>query len=306
MYSETGVSIGEKDSYQALHGVWIYLLDELDSLKRGDVTRTKNFLTAPKDHYRPSYGRVARDYFRQNVFAGTTNEASYFADRTGNRRFWPARVQGEIDIDAVVRDRDQLWAEAFERYARSERWYADTAELRAMCEKEQADRVTGDPWEQLIEQWLSEPRQRLDDDTWRATGAPIPIPPEGVLTSDVLTHAIGKRGREVSRADEMRIGEALRTLGYERQPRSTVGGVRGYRYMQVGQVGQQGRSAPNAEKKPAKPSPDLPDIPDTGAHTEKSTGFRSMKMQTEDPGRSGRSAGSFIEDLADLGIGGGA
>jgi putative DNA primase/helicase len=157
MYSETGVTLGDKDSYQALHGAWIYLLDELDSLRRSDVTRTKNFLTSVKDHYRPSYGRVARDFARQNVFAGTTNAERYFADRTGNRRFWPVRTRGEIDVAAIRGVRDQLWAEAFDRYANGERWHVDTPELRRLCEEQQADRVADDPWEQLVGEWLAEP-----------------------------------------------------------------------------------------------------------------------------------------------------
>lgn len=86
LYSETGVTIGDKDSYQALHGVWVFVFDELDSLRRSEVTKTKNFLSSPKDHYRAPYGRTARDYPRQNVFGGTTNLDEYLVDRTGNRR----------------------------------------------------------------------------------------------------------------------------------------------------------------------------------------------------------------------------
>jgi type 1 fimbriae regulatory protein FimB/type 1 fimbriae regulatory protein FimE len=33
------------------------------------------------------------------------------ADATGNRRFWPVKV-GQMDLDRVAADRDQLWAEA--------------------------------------------------------------------------------------------------------------------------------------------------------------------------------------------------
>ncbi len=86
LYSETGIVIGQKDSYQSLHGVWIYVIDELASLKGRDVEKVKSFVSSPKDHFRAPYGRRFRDYPRQNVFAGTTNEERYFPDRTGNRR----------------------------------------------------------------------------------------------------------------------------------------------------------------------------------------------------------------------------
>ena len=154
-YQDTGITIGDKDSYGNLRSVWIYGLDELDSLRKGDVTRIKNFLTAPRDHYRPPYGHRAQDFYRQNVFCGTTNEEQYLVDRTGNRRFWPVRIADVIDTDRIAADRDQLWAEAVVRYRAGDRWHVDTPLLRQLCTEQQADRMQRDPWVDIIAEWLA-------------------------------------------------------------------------------------------------------------------------------------------------------
>jgi predicted P-loop ATPase len=233
LYSETGVAIGDKDSYQALHGVWIFLFDELDSLKRGDLTKTKNFISAMKDHYRPSYGRAARDFLRQNVFAGSTNELDYLVDRTGNRRYWPFRVVGVIDLAGLARDRDLLWAEALHRFRDGEPWHVDTAELRALCEAEQEIRVHADPWEQMVAAWLQEPDHETEyegEHGPKRHRVPFKIPADGPSTAEILQHALRHRPDGVSNAASKRAAEVLRTLGYTRISQPWVDGVRVRRY----------------------------------------------------------------------------
>jgi len=111
--------LGSKDAMVTLRGKWVVCMDELHALRSVDVIElAKNYLTRTVDKYRPPYGRHEIEQPRSCIFAGTTNAESYLADPTGNRRFWPVRVAqtGPVDIEAIKRDREQLWAEAKELY----------------------------------------------------------------------------------------------------------------------------------------------------------------------------------------------
>jgi putative DNA primase/helicase len=220
-YSETRIEIGTKDSFQNLRGKWIYLLDELDSLKRADLSRVKGFLTSPRDTYRESYGRRARDFQRQTVFCGTTNEDEWLTDPTGNRRFWPQHVHSPPDIEAIARDRDQLWAEAVARFDSGEPWHVDTPELRQLCEEEQGDRVQQDIWAPLVAKWLAEPYELVEEENDQGRKVRTRYPYDasaGVLTVDVALYALEKPKGQITTADHMRVARVLLQLGYERGP----------------------------------------------------------------------------------------
>ena len=215
-FASTGLDLGNKDSLDALRAVWIYGLDELDSLRRGEVTRWKSFLTQNRDHYRPPYARRARDFARQNVFCGTTNESEYLSDRTGNRRFWPVKAgtTGEIDYLAIRRDRDQLWAEAFARQVAGEEWHINKdSGLRLLAEQQQDERVQEHPWEEPIRVWLERPLVTGSD------GHPeLADLRGGVLTTDALTYAISMRRSDQTQTHLATVATILRGLGYERGP----------------------------------------------------------------------------------------
>ena len=104
-----------------MRGVWIIEMAELDAIGRAEVSRIKAFLTRTADRYRPPYERYVVTVSRQCVFAGSVNPDTYLRDETGNRRFWPLRC-GEIDLDGLRRDRDQLWAEAVTRFNAGATW----------------------------------------------------------------------------------------------------------------------------------------------------------------------------------------
>lgn len=219
-YQQTGINIESKDSFSQLRSVWIYGLDELASLRRGDRERWKSFLTSTRDRYRPPYAKREKEFLRQNVFGGTTNMEIYFDDPTGNRRYLPSKVEREADVDSIVRDRDQLWGEAFHLYKSGHVWHIDSQELRLLCEAEQEDRTEIEPWEPVISEWLHRPV--IKEEGKHA----VPYnDANGVLTHDVLRYALGIKACDLDKRAEMRATNVLRKLGYVRGERKYEPGI---------------------------------------------------------------------------------
>ena len=108
--------LGGKDSSMEVAGVWLIEMSELDALTKATNSAIKSFVTRRHDRFRPPYGKHVVDQPRQCVFTGSINPTGgYLKDPTGARRFWPVTC-GVIDLEALVRDRDQLWAEAVVRF----------------------------------------------------------------------------------------------------------------------------------------------------------------------------------------------
>jgi putative DNA primase/helicase len=195
-----------KDAQLAVAGVWIVEFAEMDVLSRAETSRIKSFLSRNSDHYRSPYGRLMEDHPRQCVFASTVNRSDYGNDETGLRRYWPVAC-GAIDLQALGRDRDQLWAEALERYRLEESWWFEDARLETAAEKEQEERQRDDPWDTIVADWLF-------------------TRDEPMSTAMVLAGALKKEIGQWSQADKIRVGGILRRLG--RIPKKIRGGPRLY------------------------------------------------------------------------------
>ena len=134
-----------KAQMEALEGIWIFELCELAGIRYADVNKLKAFVSRATDRARPAYGRYTEARKRRGILIGTTNDDEYLKDETGNRRFWPIRT-GRIDLDAIARERDQLWAEAAAREAKGESIVLPS-ELWITAQIEQQKRVEADGWE---------------------------------------------------------------------------------------------------------------------------------------------------------------
>lgn len=149
-------ALGTKDSATEVAGVWFVEVAELDALIRSSNSATKAFISRVEDRYRPPYGKHLTKRLRQCVFVGTINvPGGYLKDPTGARRFWPVTC-GAIDLEALRRDRDQLFAEAASQFHNGARWWLETPELEALAAAEQTARFEVDAWTDRIERWLAD------------------------------------------------------------------------------------------------------------------------------------------------------
>lgn len=207
-YTNSPIRIGEKDSYAVMSGKWIVELAELDSLNKTDSSAAKSFFATETDRFRNFYGKRATDVHRQGVFAGSVNFDTYLKDESGNRRYWPLRVGGPIDLDGLRDDRDQLWAEAMHLYRAGTIWHV-TEDERPLFELEQAERYEGDVYEDKIGRAL-ETRERI-------------------TMEELLGDVLGLDTSKWTPAEQRRVGKAMKSLGWVRKRESK--GKRGWYYV---------------------------------------------------------------------------
>ena len=126
-FSDTFTTMQGKDAYEQVQGVWIMEVGELAGMRKAEAETIKLYISKQVDRFRPAYGRRSQEFPRQCVFIGTTNEAQFLRDTTGNRRFWvvdtpnePTRDMWDELTDEVIK---QIWAEAVEIYKRGEPLY---------------------------------------------------------------------------------------------------------------------------------------------------------------------------------------
>jgi predicted P-loop ATPase len=195
---------------EATAGKWIVEAGELKGMSRADVTSLKACLSRQIDEARMSYDRKQTIQARQFVIIGTTNETDgYLRDPTGNRRFWPVRIQ-RIDLGKLRRDRDQLWAEASVAEAAGESIRLDPVLYEEAALEQDARTRNEDPLVDALCRSLGNVTGKLRiADAYLAAG----IEP-GKATQDQM----------------LRFGQAIRELGWERA-RRRIAGERCYAYV---------------------------------------------------------------------------
>lgn len=202
-FSDNLPEMGTKDASEHVRGMWIIEVGELSALQKSLVESIKAFVSRQDEKFRPAYARKKVTYPRRCVFIGTTNQDAYLRDETGNRRFWPVKV-GTIELTALKRDRDLLWAEAVYWYRQGKEWHLSPEE-ETLASEAQADRVSTDVWQDELSKSLEKKTETCIAEAASLLG----------LTRD-----------KISRADQNRITACLKGLGYERDGKFTSGEYR--------------------------------------------------------------------------------
>lgn len=124
-FDDTLLGFGDDKAAEHIQGFWLVEVGELGYMSRQESAVIKQFLSAQDDVYRAKYGISSESHLRRCIIWGTTNEAEFLKDDTGNRRFWPVDVGVQKPKRSVWSDLtsevvDQLWAEAKALYDNGE------------------------------------------------------------------------------------------------------------------------------------------------------------------------------------------
>ncbi len=139
-------------------GVAIAEFSELGGYQDKEQEQIKAMLSAQTDTARKKFGKKTTRKMRSCIFYGTTNKRQPLKGVDGNRRFGPVEV-GEIDLELLRRDIDQLLAEAIHIFF--EDLKGNPVEVRldpqyyAAAKQRQEEHTEGTLWEPKIQANMS-------------------------------------------------------------------------------------------------------------------------------------------------------
>jgi predicted P-loop ATPase len=199
------LGVDSKQIIERTSGKWIIEAAELSGLPRAQVEHLKSMLSRQVDGpVRLAYARMPVERPRQFIIVGTTNSNAYLKDHTGNRRFWPIRIE-RFNIMQLTEARDQLWAEAAKREADGESTRLDIT-LYDMAELQQSRRKIEDSWEAV----LTEHFTKMEDECFKK-GKPPVVRITSQQAYQVLGIPVAQQDERVSE----RLSRVLQTLGFK-------------------------------------------------------------------------------------------
>lgn len=156
-FSDTFTTMQGKDSLEQVQGVWLMELGELAGMRKAEAEAIKMYISKQTDRFRPAYGRRTQEFPRQCIFIGTTNEAQFLRDSTGNRRFWvvdtPNEPERSLWSELTPETVKLIWGEAVDRYKHGEQLYL-SREMEAVAREVQAEYEEETPQAGIIAEYL--------------------------------------------------------------------------------------------------------------------------------------------------------
>lgn len=109
----------DKDLHMLLHSSLCVGFDELDSFSKRESSNLKAMVTRNEDQFRPPYGASVEIFPRRFTLYGCGNRYEFLQhDPSGYRRYAIIEVGQLLNFAGLEAARDQLWAEAWDRYNR--------------------------------------------------------------------------------------------------------------------------------------------------------------------------------------------
>jgi hypothetical protein len=239
-FSDSGIlHKTEKEQQELTLGVWFYEIAELAGMRKADQHAVKAFITRQEERARPAYGYFKENQPRVAIFIGTfntdanTGDVVEYLNPGDRRRWWPVKV-GKIDIEKLLRDRDQLFAEAVieaqvlgASIKLDPSLWSDAAEVQKKREVTDvvADKLTP-LFDQVIAEWESKMQTDdvklgtliTDDFVWVSSWYVLKQVPPTMANANRISTAMSKLGWHARKARPEGANEKQR--GYARARKS--------------------------------------------------------------------------------------
>jgi len=214
---QSTIPLNAKEVEETLRGMWAQESPELSGLDKADWNRLKASLSRGNDRIRRAYGRNPVNSPRTVIQWATSNDDTYLRALSGeNRRFFSVDVLGMIDVEKIMADRDQLWAEAvaLERSGESvmlpEQFWAD-------ARAERLARTEEDPWTDVFKHIGSKARREVGEakklgkvfEHYERAGT------EERISSQFLLASLGFNPTQLQPHHSSRIARVMKSLGWQ-------------------------------------------------------------------------------------------
>lgn len=167
-------TIDGKEAIELIQGGFVVELSELLAFVRTkDAESMKSFVTRCVDKYRPAYARLTQERPRTCLLIGTTNDAAFLTDVTGNRRYLPVSLYSMsakflYENEDFVRDYiNKCWKEALILMKDKKTYLHIPYEYNEIVKDHQDEFTVEDPVYIKVKEYVNDPEAEGRISPWR-------------------------------------------------------------------------------------------------------------------------------------------